>query len=259
MKQNGLQMRFESSSDYKQRVKKSFQRAALTYEKHASLQKKTANYLFNFVLPYFCNSPRSLLEVGCGTGFLSKLIAEKWPKSILTLADLSPAMIEVCRGKMGPRIGHYLVGDGENDKFIGAPFDLIFSNLTFQWFYDIQKGITNLWNQTQNLAFSTLLKGSFNEWKKVDPSLEKNDFYLSEEELKNLCCNEYRARCFFCFSEESEYYSTPLDWMRHLKNIGANTPSFPHAPHPLFNLSKLFPEGITINYRIAYCLMMKKL
>lgn len=251
-------MRSESSSDYKQRVKESFQRAALTYEAHAFLQKKAANDLFDFALPYFCFSPQSLLEVGCGTGFLSELIAAKWPQSALTLVDLAPAMIELCREKMGSRIGHYLIGDGENDTFKGAPFDLIFSNLTFQWFYDIQKGIANLWDQTQNLAFSTLVSGSFDEWKKADLSLEKTPFYPTEEELMAICYNEKRAECFFRFSEEFETYSTPLDWMRHLKNIGANTPSSPQAPRPLLNLSKLFPKGITINYRIAYCLMMKK-
>jgi ubiquinone/menaquinone biosynthesis C-methylase UbiE len=43
-----------------------------------------------------------VLELGCGTGALSLLIAERYPDAHLTLVDASPSMLAVARERVGP-------------------------------------------------------------------------------------------------------------------------------------------------------------
>lgn len=51
-------------------------------------------------LPAECK-PRSILELGCGTGNLSALLAGRFPESAIRLVDVSGESLERCRARLG--------------------------------------------------------------------------------------------------------------------------------------------------------------
>ncbi len=54
--------------------------------------------------------PKRILDLGAGTGLLSRLVAAAQPQAALTLLDGSPAMLEQARAALGDR-AQYVVGD----------------------------------------------------------------------------------------------------------------------------------------------------
>jgi trans-aconitate methyltransferase len=69
-----------------------------------------------------------ILDLGCGTGHLTSLIAASGA-SVIGL-DSSPAMVEAARREY-PEI-EFVVGDARNFSF-SQPFDAVFSNATLHW------------------------------------------------------------------------------------------------------------------------------
>jgi tRNA (cmo5U34)-methyltransferase len=54
--------------------------------------------------------PRRILDLGAGTGLLSRRVADAYPQADLVLLDGAPAMLEQAREALGDRAG-YAVGD----------------------------------------------------------------------------------------------------------------------------------------------------
>jgi len=67
------------------------------YEEQAGLQADVARRLAAH-LPDF-DAPK-VLELGCGTGLLSRHLAARYPKGKLRLTDAAPAMIRACRSNL---------------------------------------------------------------------------------------------------------------------------------------------------------------
>lgn len=49
-------------------------------------------------------APRRILEVGCGTGFLTQMLHEAWPEAELIATDIAPKMLERARNRVGKRV-----------------------------------------------------------------------------------------------------------------------------------------------------------
>src|SRR4051812_14523050 len=82
-----------------------------------------------------------VLDLGCGSG---ELLASLMP-SVGVGVDLSPAMVEIARGKY-PGLD-FRVGDAEDESFIqslGGPFDYIILSDTIGLFDDIDRALTLL-------------------------------------------------------------------------------------------------------------------
>lgn len=78
-----------------------------------------------------------ILELGCGTGRLTRRLAEIYPEAVIVAVDISPEMIAHAR-KQYPQ-AHYVVADAEDYVFeLQQEFDLIISNATIQWFEKLE-------------------------------------------------------------------------------------------------------------------------
>src|SRR3990167_6591439 len=123
----------------KHKIKSSFSKAALKYDKFASLQKEVAEELLNsFVSPLTTHhSPlTTILDIGCGTVFLSHNLAERFPEASILGCDISHSMIKVASCKLqGARDKkiHLITTDGEILPCKNETFDIVISNLTYQW------------------------------------------------------------------------------------------------------------------------------
>ncbi|MGP3957949.1 class I SAM-dependent methyltransferase [Nonomuraea sp. 3N208] len=70
-----------------------------------------------------------ILDVGCGTGYLSRILARvAAPSGHVTGLDPSPAMIEYATGR-APGNCTYVVGEGQDLPFPDGSFDVVVSSL----------------------------------------------------------------------------------------------------------------------------------
>ncbi|PUA83080.1 trans-aconitate 2-methyltransferase [Nocardioides currus] len=77
-------------------------------------------------------APRTVVDLGCGPGNLTRLLAERWPDATVTGLDSSPEMIAKAGAIEGIEWG---VADAR-DWTPAEPVDVLVSNATLQWVPD---------------------------------------------------------------------------------------------------------------------------
>lgn len=149
--------------------------AADHYDQAARVQRRCATQLTQHIATATAqHPPRRILELGCGTGFLSAQLLTIFPQATLCATDLAPAMLQRTRARLGDdkRVSYRLM-DGEHPETDWAepahpPFDLITSSLCWQWFTDRPKALQRLCALLApggKLMVSTLLEHSLQEWR----------------------------------------------------------------------------------------------
>ncbi|WP_428030629.1 trans-aconitate 2-methyltransferase [Ancylobacter sp.] len=79
------------------------------------------------------SQPRRIVDLGCGPGNSTELLAQRWPQAEVTGIDTSPAMIEQARLRVpGARFD---IGDISTWELPEAT-DLLFANAVMQWVPD---------------------------------------------------------------------------------------------------------------------------
>jgi len=80
-----------------------------------------------------CDSPRTIIDLGCGPGNVTRLLALRWPNAQITGADSSPEMLARARHDV-PEITwqHADIATWHAE----APVDLLFSNAALHWVDD---------------------------------------------------------------------------------------------------------------------------
>ncbi len=83
---------------------------------------------------------RSILDLGAGTGLLSALVAEAVPGAAMTLADISPAQLDIARTRFGDmgRAARIITGDFCAMPLSG-PYDAVISSLAIHHVEDDEK------------------------------------------------------------------------------------------------------------------------
>ena len=114
-------------------VKAHFERAAGTYDAAAVLQAEVARRLLER-LDLIKLSPKTVLDLGAGTGLATADLLGRYPKSSVVALDLAINMLRqvIHRGSWRRRAS--LVGaDAAVMPFAGDTFDLVYSSLMLQW------------------------------------------------------------------------------------------------------------------------------
>jgi len=150
--------------EVKQGIRRNFARRARSYDRHAEMQRRMAHGLVAAVgglLP----QARRILEIGCGTGYLTNLLRQANGEARLAALDLDAALVAAARRRLGPEAGvAWLVADGETP--LRGEYDLIIANATFQWFIRPGETLAAYYRSLAPggvLAFSTLGPQTFQE------------------------------------------------------------------------------------------------
>ncbi len=115
----------------KQTVADNFSRAATGYDTVAEVQRSTGDWLFKSIQHQ--QSVTSALDVGCGSGALTRQLAKRLPMAEVAAIDIAPGMLEqAISAHDHPRISYY-EGDAEDIPFEEKGFDLVYSNFVLQW------------------------------------------------------------------------------------------------------------------------------
>jgi len=75
--------------------------------------------------------PESIVDLGCGAGNLTALLARRWPDARVVGIDSSPQMIERAQADYGRDASFFV--DDLREWTPGEPVDVLVSNATLQW------------------------------------------------------------------------------------------------------------------------------
>ena len=88
-------------------------------------------------------NPQKLVDIGCGPGNSTEVLARRFPNAAVIGVDNSPNMIESAR-KQHPELTFELCDVSTEVTTLGNDFDVIFSNACIQWVPDHPKLLRNL-------------------------------------------------------------------------------------------------------------------
>jgi trans-aconitate 2-methyltransferase len=194
------------------------------YEK---FKKERARPFFDLLAQLDDISPRSIVDLGCGTGELTAELAKKWPQAEVVGVDNSPEMLEKSTPHTRERLRFEL--NDMSQWSPKSPIDLIFSNAAFHWLKPHEEQIQRLAGfVTRTFAFQapnqyrepshTIIQDVRNaaEWKQLIGSAT-SDGYLSPPEWY---LNTLREMGFASRVWETIYYqvlegdNAALEWVK---------------------------------------------
>jgi len=247
------------------RIGRAFGTAAAHYDDHADVQRRVAATLADLIArqprpPLSGRKAPRILEIGCGTGALTRATRALFPDAEIVATDLAPEMVALAErgGDVGAR---FLVMDGEAPAFDGPWFDLIISSLAFQWFTDLPCALDRLYGLLRpggSLMFATMARRSFAQWRAAHEAqglAAGTPLYPAAEDLRAML-----ARYDDAFLFEEDYvqdFGGARGLLAHLKGIGATVPvegRAPLTPGQLRGVMRAYDEGGgRCTYHVAYC------
>lgn len=158
----------------------------MPYQQNAILQKIIAQKLVNLASARVELCGKSILDVGCGTGFVAQNLALQGvnPSNILQV-DKNAASLQIAK-----QFGEVEIGDFNNPFSMERKFDTVFSSMALQWAEDFSKALQYLkarLSQQGNIFLAIPLNDSLSEVYKVlkiepfkFPNIEDVDAKLME-------------------------------------------------------------------------------
>ena len=119
-------------------IKRQFEASASNYDNAAILQREVCDRLISR-LDYMQIAPQRILDLGSGTGYLTRALKNKYPKADIIGLDIAFNMAQTAKSKNGwfKKI-HYTNADCQHLPFKSLCFDLILSANTLQWCENIE-------------------------------------------------------------------------------------------------------------------------
>lgn len=163
--------------------RRSFDKAAQSYDEAAVLQREVATRLTER-LEYMLIEPKVILDVGVGTGYCSLDLVERYPTAQIIALDIAQAMLEQTREKLSANNNvNYLASDVEQIALADNSVDLVVSSLTLQWCNNFTKAFSELKRIIKPggcILFTSFGPDALKElrhcWYKVDDDQHVNSF-----------------------------------------------------------------------------------
>jgi malonyl-CoA O-methyltransferase len=215
-------------NDFKAGVVRQFNRGSSTYDCYADVQMVMADQLLCRV----GSRPkrfRNVLELGCGTGYLTAKLAEAFPAAKITAVDLAPDMVKLARRRVGAHNVEFLVADAEEHRWEPGSFDLIASNATVQWFESAEISIRSLAGALRTgglMLHSTFGPRTFHELNTVLDEIEGPEVrgltLASSEQWQTIMCAAGLEEIECTQSLVARHYPGLLSFLQTVKGSGAS-------------------------------------
>jgi malonyl-CoA O-methyltransferase len=228
-------------------VARRFAAKATGYDARAELQHKVAAGLAGF---FPARTSPSVLEIGCGTGLLTRHLLERYPSGRFLVSDLASEMLEQCKARFGANPAcRFAVLDGETPE-TGERFDVIAASMALQWFSDPLAGLerlTGLLNPGGILCFATLGPDNFPEWRGVLDAEGLPVGSVRMPVLPGIVHEEKRTVA----------YGNGRSFLSAMRDIGASAPRRGYQPLPAGALRRALrrlerEHGARVTWHIVY-------
>ncbi|MBO6535907.1 MAG: methyltransferase [Balneolaceae bacterium] len=209
-------------------IARSFGKSAQNYHQKAEIQRKVANGLVASLRPWKDILPEGpILEVGCGTGFLTGAMINEFPNRAFTITDASSDMVNFAKEQLGETsTRRFEVLNVDTISSTEPKYACIVSNFAAQWFGDTAIGLEKLGEML--LPGGLLLVAfpgnySFAEWYECCLELglpfTANPLPDVEEVVVKLSMGPFQIDYY-----ENDLFQTfdhAIDFFKHIKEIGA--------------------------------------
>jgi malonyl-CoA O-methyltransferase len=144
-------------------ISERFSAAAETYDRHARPQLALAQSVISMLPEIY---PEQILELGPGTGQLTRLLAERFPEVLIDAVDLAEKMVIHSR-ECFHRLRHITWQVGDAQTWCGTdPYPLIASSSALHWARDLQATFKNIHANLESggfFALGMMLEGTLKE------------------------------------------------------------------------------------------------
>jgi len=209
-----------------------FERAAKTYDEAAVLQREVNHHLLER-LEYINHQPKTILDVGAGTGYATHALQKIYSGSNLIALDIAYPMLSVARSRtqLMQRLKKkikFINAEAEKLPLSDNSVDMVYSNLTVQWVNDLDLALrefTRVLKPGGMLLFSTFgpdtLKELRDSWSAVDQYSHVNPF-IDMHDVGDAMMRARLAEPVMDVENFTLTYKTVFSLMRELKAIGAH-------------------------------------
>ena len=232
-------------------VRRAFSGATNTYDEHAVLQREVADRLLQHI-EFAKIDPRRILDIGCGTGYFTRLITRRFKKADVTALDLSEGMVRCtsqARGRRMPWHGkrHHVVSDGCLLPFADGSFDLVCSSLAMQWTSDpllMMQEMRRVLAPGGVMLFSTFGRRTLSELRQslAEISNERAGLVLPFPDITSLGDSLMNLAVELPVTDADLFtltYPNTMALVRELKNIGASSAAIQNRPSGLYGRALL--------------------
>jgi malonyl-CoA O-methyltransferase len=210
------------------RLRASFERASASYESAAGLQVQVASELLERV-EAFGFTPGVVLDLGCGTGRVTRELKRRYPRSLVVALDIAPGMLrQARRHQLLWRRFARVCGDALRLPLRDASVDLLFSSLLLQWCQPLGAALAEMRRvlaPSGFLAFSTFGPDTLHElraaWAQADGYTHVNRFH-DMHEVGDALMRAGLTEPVLDVDRIERGYPDTLTLMRDLKAIGAH-------------------------------------
>lgn len=261
----------------KQQVRQNFSEHAGEYDLYARVQKRVAGRLLELALSEAIVGP--VLDIGTGTGEVSRRLVRKCPELPMVVSDIAHDMTITARQHLPFSLA--VDADAQALPFKDDSFGLVLSSSVFQWVEDLAAAFAEcrrilkpggrmvfaMFSHGTLEELATVFRRSLNscdsDWPfhfQVFPELFEVETAMADAGFTDSHCH---------VETEKEYHATFRDLMAGLKRIGAQNAScrrpaglFPRQVMQemsrLYNLEYLTDEGLSASYGVLYGIARKK-
>jgi malonyl-CoA O-methyltransferase len=222
----------------KLRVRESFSRAAKYYDRYALIQHRIADGLTARLKRL--KGVSNILDIGTGTARLTIQMSQIFPEADIYGLDFASGMLEEARNNNGNT--RLIQADAQNLSLKTETFDLIISNLSYQWIDDLTDAFSQVHSALRregNFLLSVFGEGTFKELREslqealYTRSMRKDFIYLKmpSKEYVYRALSKAGFRCIELNQEiHREFYPDLFSILRWLKLTGGS-----YRPEGLFD------------------------
>jgi malonyl-CoA O-methyltransferase len=251
----------------KQQIASRFGQAAPTYHSQAKLQQISATKLVDLLLQHRDSLPAGpVLEIGCGTGFITQLLLNQLAPRPLQITDLSAEMLQFCRANLvlpeNARVTFSQL-DAEHLCDSSQNYAVMVGGFVLQWFKHPEQSILALVDQLAPqglLALSFPTAECFPEWRHICQQI--NLPYTANPlpdtvGLADALATYPQLQFLDQITVESvTTYPGAASFFRDLKTIGASTAAQQLSPSQMRRLIRAWDDqtgGQTqVQYQVAF-------
>ncbi len=209
-------------------IRKSFDRASVTYEASAVLQARVGDELLER-LDFFKFAPEVVADLGAGTGRLTGELKRRYRRANVIALDIAPGMLREAKRHMSffRRFGR-VCADVRYLPFADASIDIAVSNLMLQWCDDLDtafREVRRVLKPDGLFAFTTFGPDTLRElraaWAAVDGHSHVNTF-IDMHDIGDALVRAGLTEPVLDVERLTLTYQDVLALMRDLKVIGAH-------------------------------------